>query len=119
MIVTISCSVINYSPEQKNESCMALSNLLRETLRRRNDRRWFVPFSCTYSLKIFFIFIFGFKISSLGLKDCISSFIVTLENFFCTFLLCFPFASFFSFSDFLFFFYCLYSTFLFPIFAQF
>ena len=78
IIATISCSMNNYSHEQKNESCIALST---ETLYSRNDKPWLVPISSLYSLKIFFIFIFSFKISSLGLKDCIFSFHSFLDKF--------------------------------------
>ena len=78
IIATISCSMNNYTHEQKNESCMALSI---ETLYSRNDRPWLVPISSSYSLKIFFILISSFKISSLVLKDCIFSFHSFLDKF--------------------------------------
>ena len=60
---------------------MALSNLLRETLQSRNSRPWLLPSSSTTSLKIFFVYIFSFKISSLGLKDCIFPFLSYLDKF--------------------------------------
>ena len=60
---------------------MALSNLLRETLQSRNSRPWLLPSSSTTSLKIFFIYIFSFKISSLGLKDFVFPFLSYLDKF--------------------------------------
>ena len=87
IIVTISCSLNNCSHEQKNEK---LWNLLRETLQSRNGRPWLLPSSSTTSLKIFFILIFSFKISSLGLKDFIFSFLSYFGKFL-LFFFCFVF----------------------------
>ena len=87
IIVTISCSLNNCSHEQKNEK---LWNLLRETLQSRNGRPWLLPSPSTTSLKIFFILIFSFKISSLGLKDFIFSFLSYFGKFL-LFFFCFVF----------------------------
>ena len=76
------------------------------------------PFFSAASYCIFFIFIFNFKISFLGLKDCINLFffIVKLTNFFDTFFTVLILPHFFLSLIFLLSFYCLFWAFLFPFF---